>query len=204
MKIEEIITLLKNKNLKLAIAESCTGGLIASLITEISGASEVFECGFVTYSNYSKTNLLGVEEQLITQHGAVSDEVAIAMAKGAIQKTGADIAVSVTGIAGPNGGTQQKPVGLVYIAVAIAAPSLSNTVIPNASFSSEQCEMLEKISDVVSSKKVSLDTIVRWYEKQEVMINCTKNIFTGNRSEIRSQSVEFALQMLYDVATKIN
>lgn len=152
-----LLSLLKSKGLKLATAESCTGGLIASLITEISGASEVFECGFVTYSNDSKTNLLGVDEKLIAQHGAVSEEVAIAMAKGTLKKTGADIAVSVTGIAGPNGGTEQKPVGLVFIAVA--------------------------------NKNGSA---------------CTKNIFSGNRNEIRSQSVEVALQMLHDVATKIN
>lgn len=108
----------KNKGLKLTTAESCTGGMIAALLTEIAGASDVFECGFVTYSNQSKINLLGVDAALIEEYGAVSEEVAKAMAQGAIKKTGADIAVAVTGIAGPGGGTVQKPVGLVYIAVA--------------------------------------------------------------------------------------
>jgi len=108
----------KSRGLKLVTAESCTGGLISALLTEISGSSDVFECGFVTYSNESKIKLLGVDEKLIEQHGAVSEQVASAMAQGAIAKTGADVAVAVTGIAGPSGGTTEKPVGLVYIAVA--------------------------------------------------------------------------------------
>lgn len=108
----------KSRGLKLVTAESCTGGLISALLTEISGSSDVFECGFVTYSNESKIKLLRVDEKLIEQHGAVSEQVASAMAQGAIAKTGADVAVAVTGIAGPSGGTTEKPVGLVYIAVA--------------------------------------------------------------------------------------
>lgn len=108
----------RKKDLKLATAESCTGGMLSALLTGISGASDVFECGFVTYSNSSKINLLGVDAALIEEHGAVSEEVAKAMAQGAIIKAGSDIAVSITGIAGPKGGTQEKPVGLVYIAVA--------------------------------------------------------------------------------------
>ncbi|MEK6745659.1 MAG: CinA family protein [Pseudomonadota bacterium] len=108
----------KSRGLKLVTAESCTGGLISALLTEISGSSDVFECGFVTYSNESKIKLLEVDEKLIEQHGAVSEQVASAMAQGAIAKTGADVAVAVTGIAGPSGGTTEKPVGLVYIAVA--------------------------------------------------------------------------------------
>lgn len=109
----------KSRGLKLVTAESCTGGLISALLTEISGSSDVFECGFVTYSNESKIKLLGVDEKLIEQHGAVSEQVASAMAQEAIAKTSADVAVAVTGIAGPSGGTIEKPVGLVYIAVAI-------------------------------------------------------------------------------------
>ena len=113
-----LVDILKNKGLKLATAESCTGGMIAALITEISGSSAVFEGCFVTYSNAMKTKLLGVDEKLLEVHGAVSEEVAKAMVQGALAKTGADIAVSVTGIAGPTGGSADKPVGLVYIAVA--------------------------------------------------------------------------------------
>ena len=104
--------------LAIASAESCTGGLIAALLTSIAGASDVFERGFVTYSNEAKTEAIGVPAALIEAHGAVSREVAIAMAEGAIRFSRAGIAVSVTGIAGPGGGTAAKPVGLVYIALA--------------------------------------------------------------------------------------
>lgn len=114
----KLLEICRNKNLKLATAESCTGGLIAALLTEISGSSDVFECGFITYSNASKIKLLGVDAQLIERYGAVSEQVASAMAQGVIAKTGVDVAVAVTGIAGPSGGTPQKPVGLVYIAIA--------------------------------------------------------------------------------------
>lgn len=102
-------------NLKVATAESCTGGMIASAITDIAGSSHVFERGFVTYSNEAKVDLLGVPAPLIAEHGAVSEAVARAMAEGAIAHSRADIAVAVTGIAGPGGGSAEKPVGLVYI-----------------------------------------------------------------------------------------
>ncbi len=101
--------------LKLATAESCTGGLIAASMTEIAGSSNVVERGFVTYSNEAKTELLGVPVALIADMGAVSAEVAEAMAEGALAHSHADAAVSVTGIAGPGGGTADKPVGLVYL-----------------------------------------------------------------------------------------
>ncbi|MDH3231855.1 MAG: CinA family protein [Alphaproteobacteria bacterium] len=104
------------ENLKLAIAESCTGGLIAAVLTELAGASHVFERGFVTYSNEAKTELLGVAADLIASHGAVSAEVAGAMAQGAVDRSHADIAVAVTGVAGPGGGSAEKPVGLVFVA----------------------------------------------------------------------------------------
>lgn len=103
----------------LATAESCTGGMIAAAITEIAGSSKVFERGFVTYSNAAKTEMLGVPSQLVSQRGAVSAEVAVAMAVGAIKKSRADVAVAVTGVAGPSGGTEAKPVGRVYIATAV-------------------------------------------------------------------------------------
>jgi nicotinamide-nucleotide amidase len=101
--------------LKLATAESCTGGLIAACLTEIAGSSDVVERGFVTYSNEAKSELLGVPSALIADKGAVSAEVAEAMAEGALARSRADAAVSVTGIAGPGGGTAEKPVGLVYL-----------------------------------------------------------------------------------------
>ena len=101
--------------LKLATAESCTGGLIAACLTEIAGSSDVLERGFVTYSNEAKAELLGVPAALIADKGAVSAEVAEAMAQGALARSRADAAVSVTGVAGPGGGTAAKPVGLVYL-----------------------------------------------------------------------------------------
>ena len=101
---------------KLATAESCTGGLIAAYLTEVPGSSDVFERGFVTYSNEAKTASLGVPLELLERHGAVSEEVARAMAEGAVGSSPADISVAVTGVAGPGGGTPEKPVGLVHMA----------------------------------------------------------------------------------------
>jgi nicotinamide-nucleotide amidase len=101
----------------LATAESCTGGLLAALLTSIAGSSEVFERGFVTYSNRAKEDSLGVDPALLAHFGAVSAEVARAMAEGALAHSAAEIALSVTGIAGPAGGSTEKPVGLVYFGV---------------------------------------------------------------------------------------
>lgn len=108
----------RRNRLMLATAESCTGGLIAGLVTSVSGSSDVLDCGFVTYSNAAKTRMIGVPAELITRAGAVSEEVARAMAEGAIANSAADVAVAVTGIAGPGGGTATKPVGLVHCAAA--------------------------------------------------------------------------------------
>jgi nicotinamide-nucleotide amidase len=106
------------RGLKITTAESCTGGLISALLTEIAGSSDVFERGFVTYSNEAKSTLLGVSHDLLRMHGAVSCEVAAAMAEGALRNALADVSVAVTGIAGPGGGSLKKPVGLVYVATA--------------------------------------------------------------------------------------
>ena len=113
----DLLTFLKEKNLIIAAAESCTGGLIAKLITDSGGASQFFEMGVVTYSNEAKQKLLGVSLETLEKHGAVSAETASEMAEGILRLSGADIAVSVTGIAGPSGGTLQKPVGLVYVGI---------------------------------------------------------------------------------------
>jgi nicotinamide-nucleotide amidase len=110
---QALVTILKAKGLKVTTIESCTGGLIAGAITRISGSSEVFEYGFVTYANAAKTNMVGVPEYLLESHGAVSVEVAASMAEGGLKTADADIALSVTGIAGPTGGTPTKPVGMV-------------------------------------------------------------------------------------------
>ncbi|MGI9423273.1 MAG: CinA family protein [Hyphomicrobiaceae bacterium] len=115
---ERLLEMLRDQSLMVATAESCTGGLIAALLTEIPGSSDVVERGFVTYSNEAKISCLGVHADTLAQHGAVSEEVALAMAEGAIAHSNADVAVSVTGIAGPGGNTETKPVGLVHIAVA--------------------------------------------------------------------------------------
>ena len=103
---------------RIATAESCTGGLIAALLTEIPGSSDVIERGFVTYSNDAKIEMLGVPADLIAAHGAVSEPVARAMAEGALAHSRADIAIAVTGVAGPGGGSDTKPVGLVHLAAA--------------------------------------------------------------------------------------
>ncbi len=108
----------RGQRLHIATAESCTGGLIAALLTEIPGSSDVVERGFVTYSNEAKTELLDVPAALLRAHGAVSEQVARAMAKGALAHSRADLAVAVTGIAGPGGGSDEKPVGLVHLATA--------------------------------------------------------------------------------------
>ncbi len=107
---------LRERGQRLCTAESCTGGGMAHVLTEIPGSSEWFECGWVTYSNESKTRLLGVPSDLIKRWGAVSEAVAAAMARGALEHSAADLAVAVTGIAGPGGGTADKPVGLVWFA----------------------------------------------------------------------------------------
>jgi nicotinamide-nucleotide amidase len=115
---ETVLDLCRRRGWKLATAESCTGGMIAAALTDIAGSSAVVECGFVTYSNQAKTDLLGVPAPLIERHGAVSQEVAAAMAAGAIAHAPVDLAVSVTGVAGPGGGSAAKPVGLVHFGAA--------------------------------------------------------------------------------------
>ena len=108
----------RRRGIMLATAESCTGGLIAGALTDIAGSSDVVERGFVTYSNEAKHEMLGVPEALIARHGAVSEAVARAMAEGAVARSRAGLSVAVTGVAGPGGGSAQKPVGLVHVAVA--------------------------------------------------------------------------------------
>jgi len=115
---EDLIAVCREKKIKLAVAESCTGGLVAGCITSVSGSSDIFDRGFVTYSNQAKIEMLGVPESTLEKFGAVSEETAIAMAEGAIKKSGGGLALSITGIAGPGGGSEDKPVGLVHIAVA--------------------------------------------------------------------------------------
>ncbi|QMV02185.1 nicotinamide-nucleotide amidohydrolase family protein [Devosia sp. D6-9] len=115
---KEVIDTLVSRKMTLATAESCTGGLLSGAITAVPGSSEAFYGGFVTYSNSAKSRMIGVPARMIQDHGAVSAPVARAMADGARNTARTDIAVSITGVAGPSGGTERKPVGLVYFAVA--------------------------------------------------------------------------------------
>ena len=115
---QRLATQLLTKRRSACTAESCTGGLIAKTFTDLAGSSDWFECGFVTYSNAAKSEMLGVPASLIDDYGAVSEPVANAMASGALLRSAADYAVAVTGVAGPGGGSDEKPVGTVWIAVA--------------------------------------------------------------------------------------
>ena len=114
---EKIISRLKKKKLKLALAESCTGGMLSSTITSVSGASKVFSMGLVTYSNQAKMSILKVPKKIIQKHGAVSIQCCLSMVNNLSKISKSKMCVSITGIAGPKGGTKQKPVGLVYIGV---------------------------------------------------------------------------------------
>lgn len=149
MEHKQIIEKLIKKGITVATAESCTGGLIASEITAVPGSSSVFGYGMVTYSNEAKIKILGVREATLAAHGAVSSETAYEMAKGLKQLSGADVAISVTGIAGPGGGSEEKPVGLVYMGIAYG-----NT------------------------------------------IQTKKNLFSGNRDEVRQTTTTTALQWI--------
>lgn len=118
-KANAILDACKTHNTRLATVESCTGGLLAAILTELPGSSSMFTHGFVTYSNEAKNEMVGVELKLLAQHGAVSGAVARAMAEGALRRTRTDIAVAITGIAGPGGATEKKPVGTVHFACAM-------------------------------------------------------------------------------------
>ena len=115
--MKKIVKLLKKKKLKFAVAESCTGGLVSSSITAINGSSKVFTMGLVTYSNRSKMDILNVPKNIIQKYGAVSSQCCLSMLKGLAKISKSKICISITGIAGPKGGTKKKPVGLVYIGV---------------------------------------------------------------------------------------
>lgn len=117
-KAAQVLDLCRARSLKVATAESCTGGLVAGALTEIAGSSDVVDRGFVTYSNEAKEAMLGVPSETLERYGAVSTETATAMATGALKNSLADLVVAITGVAGPGGGSRQKPVGLVHFAAA--------------------------------------------------------------------------------------
>jgi len=135
----KISILLKKQNLTVATAESCTGGLIAHAITNVSGSSEYFDRGIVSYSNRAKMELLDVSENILKEYGAVSEQVAKTMAEGIRKKSNVDIGIATTGIAGPTGGTEEKPVGLVFIAISTS----ENTMVKKFQFSGDRLQNKE-------------------------------------------------------------
>ena len=165
---ENLLADARAKGVKIVTAESCTGGLIAGLLTEIPGSSDVVERGFVTYSNESKQEMLGVSPDLIARHGAVSAEVARAMALGALQYARADLSVAVTGVAGPGGGTKDKPVGLVHLAAA-----------------RRRIGQAEQSEPVLTCDQNNVHVIARECRFGDI-----------GRREVRIKSVETALEML--------
>ena len=150
--MKPLIKLLTKKKLKISVAESCTGGLLASSITSVSGASKIFNLGLVTYSNQAKIKFLKVNKNIIKKYGAVSHECCFAMVKNLSRISKADINVSITGIAGPKGGTKQKPVGLVYIGVKRNAKIQINKCL----FKSKKRSSIQK-----STVKKALDLILK-------------------------------------------
>ena len=134
---EEVVARNRDSGCRIALAESCTGGLCAAAITEVPGSSDVFESSFVTYSDEAKMALLGVEEELISTFGAVSAATAWAMANGALQRSSADMVVAITGVAGPGGGTDRKPVGTVVFARATRGDDPANVQASRRQFDPE-------------------------------------------------------------------
>jgi len=137
---QKIVKLLSKKKLKISFAESCTGGLLSSQITSISGSSKVFTLGLVTYSNQAKINILKVPKKVIMKNGAVSYETCLSMVKKLNKISKTNISVSITGVAGPNGGTKQKPVGLVYIGIKKA----NKTLIKKFLFKNKKRSLIQK------------------------------------------------------------
>ena len=150
-----VILACRARHLMLATAESCTGGKVAAALTDIVGASDVFERGFVTYSNAAKSDLLGVPEDMIERHGAVSGEVAAAMAEGALARADADIVIAVTGIAGPDGGTDLKPVGLVWFG---CAASWAPTFVHKAQFPAHGRDFIREAA-VMTAIEILTETV---------------------------------------------
>ena len=152
MKTLDLVKKLTKKKLKIAFAESCTGGMLSSAITSISGSSKIFSLGFVTYSNQSKVMVLKVNKNIIKKYGAVSHECCLAMVNNLSKISKANINISVTGIAGPNGGTKKKPVGLVYIGVKKGA----KTQVLKCLFKSKKRSSIQK-----ATVKKALDLVLR-------------------------------------------
>ena len=153
----ELVTKLTNKHYTIAAAESCTGGLLAAAIVNVSGASAVLNCSFVTYSNEAKERLAGVRHETLSQYGAVSSQTAGEMALGCARAAGADVGLSTTGIAGPDGGTREKPVGLVYIGCAVH----ERLTVERYMFSGDRFSVRQQ------TVKAALDLAIRCMEDEE-------------------------------------
>ena len=136
-----VVKLLRQQGSSVATAESCTGGMLAQAITSVSGASEIFEMGVVSYSNRIKTMLLDVSEDVLMEYGAVSQQTAVLMAQGVLKKSGADIGVGITGIAGPTGGTKEKPVGTIYVSVVRNIGDKQKILVKNLALYNEEKEL---------------------------------------------------------------
>ncbi len=154
---QTLASMLIAKDWKIALAESCTGGLVCATLTELSGSSEWFERGYITYSNEAKTECLGVPPELIESHGAVSEPVAQAMAEGAKQASGANVAISITGIAGPSGGSAEKPVGTVCFGWAIGISSSENRILSKTMhFDGDRSAVREQAKDYALTQLIAL------------------------------------------------
>lgn len=164
--VEELARLLREQHMTITTIESCTGGLVAAALTNLPGISDVFPGGFVTYSDPLKQHMVGVQRSTLEAHGAVSADTAIEMAIGGAINADASIAIAITGIAGPNGGSAEKPVGTVWICIAQRA-----------------ADHASELDDVLSETQVDAE------------IDCRRFVFDGDRSVIRSQSVIAALSM---------
>jgi len=153
---ERLRDIFLHKGLTIATAESCTGGLVAGRITNVPGSSAILLGGIVSYSNEAKENLLGVSHDALVQHGAVSEEAARQMARGARERLGADVAVSVTGIAGPGGGTPEKPIGLTWIGIADAQGDRAEKFVWNS----------DRAGNREQSVDAALNMLITWVEGQ--------------------------------------
>lgn len=148
--MEQLVSYLSRENKKIATAESCTGGLLASRLTDISGVSSVFEMGVVSYSNRIKTELLGVSKELLDSVGAVSEEVAKEMSKGVCKRADADIGVGITGIAGPTGGSPEKPVGTVWFSFYLKSSGENPAFLLN--LNGTRTDIRNKTCDIVTER----------------------------------------------------
>ncbi len=187
---EDVLQEMRGLGLKIATAESCTGGLVAAALTSVAGSSDVFERGFVTYSNEAKAQMLGVDPAMIRRHGAVSREVAIAMAHGALRTSRAHLSVAVTGIAGPGGGSPEKPVGLVHFAAARAAPS---KVESHSVSLPEGTAARSPVGEKVEVRGNAADAVIFTVQHEERFGDI-------GRAEVRAKSVETALRLLLSAA----